>query len=89
MADRIFLIGKVQHRSSLLLVGAAGVEPARLAAQEPKSCVYANFTTRPMHLDVSHHNKPLAQEQAATPLLQATVFFATLSGLGVNIAVGF
>lgn len=29
------------------LVGAVGVEPTRLSAQEPKSCVYANFTTRP------------------------------------------
>lgn len=29
------------------MVGAEGVEPSRLAAQEPKSCVYANFTTRP------------------------------------------
>lgn len=29
------------------VVGAAGVEPALLAEQEPKSCVYANFTTRP------------------------------------------
>lgn len=29
------------------MVGAAGVEPALLSEQEPKSCVYANFTTRP------------------------------------------
>ncbi len=28
-------------------MGAAGVEPANLPVQEPKSCVYANFTTRP------------------------------------------
>ncbi len=27
------------------VVRMTGVEPARLAAQEPKSCVYANFTT--------------------------------------------
>ena len=32
------------------MVGAAGVEPANLAVQEPKSCVYANFTTRPSQL---------------------------------------
>ena len=28
----------------LFLVRVTGVEPARIAAQEPKSCVYANFT---------------------------------------------
>ena len=28
-------------------MGEAGLEPARLAAQDPKSCVYTNFTTRP------------------------------------------
>ncbi len=27
------------------LVREGGLEPPRLAAQEPKSCVYANFTT--------------------------------------------
>ena len=29
------------------MVGEAGLEPANLAAQDPKSCVSANFTTRP------------------------------------------
>ena len=29
------------------MVGEAGLEPASLAAQDPKSCVSANFTTRP------------------------------------------
>src|SRR5438876_5686708 len=28
-------------------MGEAGVEPARLAAQDPKSCVAASYTTRP------------------------------------------
>ena len=27
------------------MVRATGLEPARLATQDPKSCVYANFTT--------------------------------------------
>ena len=30
------------------MVGEAGLEPAHLAAQGPKPCVYANFTTRPI-----------------------------------------
>ena len=30
--------------NGLYLVRVTGVEPARIAAQEPKSCVYANFT---------------------------------------------
>ena len=29
------------------LVGGAGLEPARLSPQDPKSCVSANSTTRP------------------------------------------
>jgi hypothetical protein len=33
------------------MVGAEGVEPSRLSAQEPKSCVYANFTTRPFEFN--------------------------------------
>ena len=36
-----------RSRSALLIppVRKAGLEPARLSAQEPKSCVSANFTT--------------------------------------------
>lgn len=29
-------------------MGEAGLEPASLSAQDPKSCVSANFTTRPV-----------------------------------------
>jgi hypothetical protein len=29
-------------------VGVEGLEPPSLAAQDPKSCVSANFTTRPL-----------------------------------------
>ena len=33
-----------------IMVGAVGLEPTLLAEQEPKSCVSANFTTRPAAL---------------------------------------
>ena len=32
----------------MILVGEAGLEPASLAASDPKSDVSANFTTRPV-----------------------------------------
>ena len=38
----------VENSSSGGMVGATGVEPARIAPQDPKSCVSANSTTRPL-----------------------------------------
>ena len=32
------------------MVGEAGLEPARIAPQDPKSCASANSATRPLHL---------------------------------------
>src|SRR5512138_605091 len=33
------------------MVGATGVEPARIAPQDPKSCASANSATRPLPLE--------------------------------------
>jgi hypothetical protein len=37
----------LNHNGLRGVVGAVGLEPTSLAAQDPKSCVSANFTTRP------------------------------------------
>lgn len=44
------------------LVGATGVEPARISPQDPKSCVSANSTTRPALLFVQLHHAPPVTE---------------------------
>lgn len=36
------------------MVRVTGLEPAHLTAQEPKSCVSANFTTPAYHLTLYH-----------------------------------
>ena len=40
------------------LVGEGGLEPPSLAAQDPKSCVSANFTTRPDRKKYGLNKKP-------------------------------
>ncbi len=46
------------------MVGEAGLEPASLAAQDPKSCVSANFTTRPENIAAGNHTQQLVACQS-------------------------
>ena len=39
------------------MVGEVGFEPTSLAAQDPKSCVSANFTTRPYESSSFHRRR--------------------------------
>src|SRR5882724_5788988 len=60
------------------MVGATGVEPARIAPQDPKSCVSANSTTRPL-LDYQHFI-PVR----SAPIFQLHPCFVSLGFLSVK-----
>lgn len=48
---RLYLLSRASEQS----VGKAGLEPARLAAHDPKSCLSANFNTSPAASIIAHH----------------------------------
>jgi hypothetical protein len=53
------------------MVGATGVEPARIAPQDPKSCVSANSTTRPRRRKALLETEYSARAEAPNSKLQA------------------
>src|ERR1022692_1435442 len=53
------------------MVGATGVEPARISPQDPKSCVSANSTTRPRRRKALLETEYWARAEAPNSKLQA------------------
>ena len=53
---------------SKLILGEAGLEPASREAQDPKSCVSANFTTRPLLGNGGNYHKQSYQQEKTVSL---------------------